>query len=72
MNQREPAVVVLRPGDRVLLALREEPDPEQAQAYLQALHEDFPGVSFTVVGGAAGLALYAGSPSDVRPQVPVD
>lgn len=56
----DPAIVCLRPGDRVLLALREEPTPEQGQEWIAALSQDFPGVTFTLVGGTAGLAILPG------------
>lgn len=59
MDQNSPAVVVLRPGDRVLLAMTHDPDPEEAQAWMQALSQDFPGIKFTVVGGVAGIAVQA-------------
>lgn len=61
----EPAVVVLRRGDRVLLAMREDPDPEDAQVYLKALTDAFPGVEFVVLGNVAGVLI---QPGDKRPE----
>lgn len=55
-----PAMVVLRPGDTVLLALHEDPPDELAQQWSHALHTSFRGVSFTIVGGVAGMAVKPG------------
>lgn len=60
MDQNAPAVVVLRPGDRVLLATVHDPDPDEAQTWMQALAQDFPGIKFTIVGGVAGIAVQSG------------
>lgn len=58
-----PAVVVLRPGDRVLLAMTHDPEEPEAQAWMQALSQDFPGIKFTIVGGVAGIAVHSGKES---------
>lgn len=60
-----PAVVVLRRGDKVLLALHYEPTPEEAQEQLGALTKTFPGVEFVMVGNCAGLLVQGG---DRRPE----
>jgi hypothetical protein len=52
-----PALIVLRPGDRVLLALVEDPTPEDAKTIAATLRGSFPGVDFTVIGGIAGLCV---------------
>lgn len=53
-----PAVVVLRPGDKVLVALIDDPPPEEAQEWARQLHSAFKGVEFTICGGVAGLAIH--------------
>lgn len=60
MDPNAPAVVVLRPGDRVLLAMTHDPEPDEAQAWMQALAQDFPGIKFTICGGVAGIAVQSG------------
>lgn len=50
-------MVVLRPGDRVLVALAEDPSEAEAKAMANELRRAFPGVDFTVLGGVAGLAV---------------
>lgn len=60
-----PAVIVLRRGDRVLVALNEEPTEEEAHDYMKGLCGAFPGVEFVVLGGVAGVAI---QPGDKRPE----
>lgn len=55
-----PSQIVLRRGDRVLVTLTEEPDDEDAQAYLGELHRSFPGVVFVLMGNVAGLLIQPG------------
>lgn len=55
-------MVVLRPGDRVLLALIEEPAESDARDYAQALHDAFPGVEFVIAGGVSGMAVHSPVP----------
>lgn len=55
-----PSQIVLRRGDRVLVTLTEEPDPEDAQDYLQELHGAFPGVVFVLMGNVSGLLIQPG------------
>lgn len=60
-----PAVIVLRRGDRVLIALNEDPSEDDAHQYMTGLHAAFPGVEFVVLGGVAGVAI---QPGDQRPE----
>jgi hypothetical protein len=53
-------MVVLRPGDRVLIALTEDGTSEELQQFTGALRRSFPKVSFTVIGGIAGMAVQGG------------
>lgn len=54
----QPAMIVLRPGDRVLVALSEDPeDPEILAEIAAGLRKGFPGVDFTVISGIASLAV---------------
>lgn len=55
-----PSQIVLRRGDRVLVTLTEDPDTEDAQAYLEELHGSFPGVTFVLMGNVAGLLIQPG------------
>ena len=60
MGNVSPPMVVLRPGDRVLIALTEDADPELLQQFVGGLRRSFPTVSFTVIGGVASVAVQAG------------
>jgi hypothetical protein len=53
-------MVLLRPGDRVLIALTEDVGPEETQYFTSQLRRSFPRVTFTVVGGVAGIAVQGG------------
>lgn len=53
----QPAMVVLRPGDKVLVTLVEDPEPEQVKQVTNHLRENFPGVEFVVMSGVAGIAV---------------
>ncbi len=55
-----PPMVVLRPGDRVLVALADDPEPELIQQIAAGLRQSFPGVDFTIVSGVAGMCIQAG------------
>lgn len=57
----DPTMVVLRPGDRVLIAMSTDPDPDEAQSWAHELHTVFPGVEFVFLGGVAALAVMAPS-----------
>lgn len=55
-----PALVVLRRGDRVLIAMNEDPGHDDLVDWLQGLTDSFPGVQFVVLGGVAGMAVQPG------------
>lgn len=55
-----PPMVVLRPGDRVLIALTDDPPGPEVTEFTAALRRSFPMISFTVIGGVAGVAVQAG------------
>lgn len=59
---QNPAVVVLRKGDRVLIAMAEDPSPDDAVEYMRGLSRSFPGVEFALLGNVAGLAILPGDP----------
>lgn len=59
---QSPAVVVLRKGDKVLIAMAEDPTPEDGHEYMKGLTGAFPGVEFVVLGNVAGLAILPGQP----------
>lgn len=52
-----PALIVLRPGDKVLVTLVEDPTQKDADELANTLRASFPGVAFTVIGGVAGIAV---------------
>ena len=52
-----PPMVVLRPGDRVLVALAGESDPEVVQAITATLQDSFPGVEFVVMDGVVSILV---------------
>lgn len=53
----QPAMICLRPGDRVLVSLADDPDPETLADIAAGLRRGFPGVDFTVISGIASLAV---------------
>lgn len=60
-----PTMILLRPGDRVMVVLNEDPGQDEALTYSEALHESFPGVEFVIVGGVTGVAVL---PAEPRPK----
>jgi hypothetical protein len=50
-------LVMLRPGDNVLVSLTDDLDSEEVQDFVTKLRESFPGVEFTVVTGVAGILV---------------
>lgn len=60
-----PTMILLRPGDRVMVVLHEDPGEDEALSYSEALHESFPGVEFIIVGGVTGIAAL---PAEPRPK----
>lgn len=57
---QSPAVVVLRKGDRVLIAMAEDPSDDDAHSYMSGLTRSFPGVEFVLLGNVAGMAIQPG------------
>lgn len=55
-----PPMVVLRPGDRVLIVLGGESDAEQVEQVSVTLRESFPGVEFVVMDGVTSICVQAG------------
>lgn len=55
-----PPMVVLRPGDRVLITFTDEPEQEATNVIAASLRRTFPGVDFTVLTGVASIAVAAG------------
>lgn len=52
-------LLVLRPGDNVLLTLTEDLASEEIQDMASKLHESFPGVDFTIMTGVASILVQA-------------
>jgi hypothetical protein len=52
-----PPMVVLRPGDRVLVTLAGESDPEVIQEITATLKDSFPGVEFVVMDGVTSILV---------------
>lgn len=55
-----PPMVVLRPGDRVLVTIADDPDPKVIADIASSLRKSFPGVDFTVLTGVASIAVSPG------------
>lgn len=55
-----PPMLVLRPGDRVLVAFTDEPDTGVTDQIVSGLRRSFPGVDFTVLTGVASVAVQPG------------
>lgn len=52
-----PAMIVLRPGDRVLVTLADEPEPDDLKQASADLKTAFPGVEFVLMAGVSGIAV---------------
>jgi hypothetical protein len=52
-----PPLLVLRPGDQVLVTLSEDLSSEEAQDLAAKLRASFPGVEFTVMTGVASVLV---------------
>jgi hypothetical protein len=50
-------MVVLRPGDKVLVTLTDEPQPDDLKQASADLKAAFPGVEFVLMTGVAGIAV---------------
>lgn len=57
MTASATPLLVLRPGDRVLVTLTEDLDPEETQDIAGKLRESFPGVEFTIMTGVASILV---------------
>jgi hypothetical protein len=57
MPAQAPAMIVLRPGDKVLVTLVEDPTQKEADGLAATLRGSFPGVDFVVIGGVAGICV---------------
>lgn len=55
-----PPMVVLRPGDKVLIALQGESPAEDITQITSTLQESFPGVEFVVMDGVRSICVSAG------------
>lgn len=60
---QQPALVVLRPGDKVLLALTEDPGEDACKQILAELRRSFRGCDFTLLSGVTALAVEPGPAS---------
>lgn len=52
-----PPMVVLRPGDKVLVAFADDPPSDVLTEIAASLRASFPGVEVTVLGGVASIAV---------------
>ncbi|HEY9370059.1 hypothetical protein [Streptomyces sp.] len=57
----QPALIVLRPGDKVLIALSDEPDEDTCKAILADLRRTFRGCDFTILAGVSAVAVQPGT-----------
>lgn len=55
-----PPMVVLRPGDKVLIALQGESGPGDVAQISATLRDSFPGVEFVVMDGVRSICVSAG------------
>ena len=55
-----PPMVVLRPGDKVLIALEGEPPAAEVREITVTLREAFPGVEFVVMDGVQSICVSGG------------
>lgn len=55
-----PPMVVLRPGDRVLVTLAEDPEAEVTNDLARSLRSAFPGVDFTILTGVTSILVSNG------------
>lgn len=64
MNARNanppPAMIVLRPGDKVLVTLAEDPGHEACRQILDQLRRAFRGCDFTLLSGVTAVAVQPG------------
>lgn len=55
-----PALIVLRPGDRVLVTLAEDPGEYACKEILAELRRSFRGCEFTILSGVTTVAVESG------------
>ena len=60
LARTDPPMVLLRPGDRVLVAFTDEPGATVTEHITSGLRRAFPGVDFTVLTGVSGMAVQSG------------
>lgn len=60
VDTTSPPMVVLRPGDRVLVTLADDPEVALIQEIAAGLRQSFPGVEFVVISGVASICVQAG------------
>lgn len=58
-SDTQPPMIVLRPGDRVLVTLNDEPEDDNRIAMLAGLRDSFPGVEFVIMTGVSGILVQA-------------
>ena len=56
----QPALIVLRPGDKVLVTFTDEPDQDACKQILADLRRAFRGCDFTILAGVSAVAVQPG------------
>lgn len=56
----QPALIVLRPGDRVLVTLADDLPEDDLKAILADLRRSFRGCDFTILTGVTAVAVEPG------------
>ena len=56
----QPALIVLRPGDRVLVTLTEDATDDECLAILRNLRRSYRGCDFTILTGVTAVAVEPG------------
>jgi len=67
-DPRQPALVTLRAGDKVLVLLNDDPDTEDLMEIADALHRHHEGVEFTVLSNVAGVLVQPPGPESAGPK----
>lgn len=60
LGRTSPPMVLLRPGDRVLVAFTGEPGQDTTAHIASGLRASFPGVDFTVLTGVTSIVVQPG------------
>lgn len=66
-TSREPAMIALRAGDRVLVLLNDDPPAAELEEIMDALHGSFEGVEFVGLSNVAGVLVQPTEPKTRRP-----